>query len=338
MGQFLQSEKKRAIEWKRTSNGVSQDARSDGTYEGRVYPFCLADGFASENLYSRVRKGALAFFEAKHIAWHGDDECSDLPSNHLCDSQVCCVNFLFPFSKEPDALFDLLKPVFPDIVQIVPMEDSGELVTFEWIGLDNYLGEKIRKGTTRTRGKNFTSADAAVMFKRRDGRQQIVLIEWKYTESYSDVFMRIAKSGTDRREIYKHILDDPECFLNREVLSTDDALFYEPFYQFFRQQALAWKMEKAKELDADIVSVLHIAPCANHDFRLVTSPKLQNLGETATAVWKGLLREPEKFVSVTTEDLFGKFPIDHHPQLNDWWKYIRGRYTWVCEMTEHTTS
>ena len=37
-----------------------------------------------------------------------------------------------------------------------------------------------------------------------------------------------------------------------------DDLFYEP-YQLFRQQLLANEMEKARELEADVVSVLHIS-------------------------------------------------------------------------------
>ena len=76
-----------------------------------------------------------------------------------------------------------MKPVFPDLDEMLPIED-GQYVAFEWIGKQNYLGEKISRNGKRTRGANFTSADAAVMFKLNDGQKQIVLIEWKYTESY----------------------------------------------------------------------------------------------------------------------------------------------------------
>jgi hypothetical protein len=37
-----------------------------------------------------------------------------------------------------------------------------------------------------------------------------------------------------------------------------DSLFFEPFYQFMRQQFLAHEMEKAHELGADEVNLLHI--------------------------------------------------------------------------------
>lgn len=137
------------------------------------------------------------------------------------------------------------------------------------------------------------------MFERTDGTRQIVLIEWKYPEAYDGKqSLAIAKSGTDRREIYRWLYDQSDCLLNKEVLF--DALFYEPFYQLMRQQFLAHEMEKAHELGADVVSVLHIAPMHNTDFRRVASPALERLGETATGVWQRLVTAPDRFTSIDT--------------------------------------
>jgi hypothetical protein len=336
---FKELEKKRLTAWKLQSSQISDVARVNGTYDGRVYPFCLGNESRAENLYDAIRQRALAYFKDKDIPWHVDElrrkqQDERLPSTHLCDSQVCCVNFLFAFVNEPDALIHLLQPVYSDISCVVPMEESGELVTFEWIGRENYLNEKLLAGEQRTRGRNFTSADAAIMFERTNGQKQVVLIEWKYTESYNAKYLRFSKRGTDRRRIYAHILDDPACFLDRAVLRTDDDLFFDPFDQFFRQQALAWKMQHAKELGADVVSVLHISPRANSEFQFVTSAGLQESGEAATRVWKSLLRNPDSFVSVATEDLFGAFPSGRYPQLSRWWDYIHERYTWTNGVAE----
>jgi hypothetical protein len=41
-----------------------------------------------------------------------------------------------------------------------------------------------------------------------------------------------------------------------------------------RQQFLAREMEKAKELGADVVSLLHISPAYNLVFKRVTSPDM----------------------------------------------------------------
>jgi len=84
----------------------------------------------------------------------------------------------------------------------------------------------------------------------------------KYTESYGGAPLKTAASGTDRTAIYQPLFDRADCPINREVLSSFDALFFEPFYQLMRQQLLAHEMEKARELGADAVSLLHIAPPA----------------------------------------------------------------------------
>ena len=154
----------------------------------------------------------------------------------FCSSQVQCVNFLYPFADKPEALRTLLSPNFPNIQSMLPMEGEGQVVSFEWIGLDNYLGEKIRRNSSRTRGANFTSADAAVMFLRQDGKRQIVLIEWKYTESYNRTWLGISERGTDRRDIYRHLYDSTSCPLDKTKVSDYSDLFYEPFYQLLRQQ------------------------------------------------------------------------------------------------------
>jgi hypothetical protein len=146
---------------------------------------------------------------------------------------------------------------------MLPVEDIGRYVAFEWIGQQNYLREKLPRHGKRTRGANFTSADAAVRFENEDGTKQIALIEWKYTESYSSSSYRVARSGTDRTAIYRHLYSRADFPLDKALLPDFGALFYEPFYQLFRQQALANEMELAGELDADIVSVLHIAPAHN---------------------------------------------------------------------------
>jgi len=214
------------------------------------------------------------------------------------------------------------------------------LVSFEWIGCKNYLGEKT-VGGVRTRGANCTSADAAVRFEREDGLMQIALIEWKYGESYTGAWYGVAPTGTDRRQICKWLYDCQGCRLcacdgcplDKSLLSEFGDLFYEPFYQFMRQQFLAHEMEKAHELGADIVSLLHIAPAHNQDFRRVTSPALRCLGDSVTGVWKRLVRTPDRFASVTTEELFGRLPVDRLPELAGWWDYINRRYSWISETT-----
>ncbi len=339
MGRFLEEEKLRQVPLKADSPYFSEAARADGIYKNLPRPFCLPLDRAEENLFEETRERAMAYFEECGIKWHDghktDGSAPGKPSNHLCDSQVCCANFLFPFAHEPKALVELLRPLFPSIRAVLPMERADQYVSFEWIGERNYLGENAARNGKRTRGANFTSADAAVMFEHGDGTRQIVLIEWKYTESYSPVDLRIAASGTDRTSIYHHLYEAEDFPLDKGLLPSFGALFYEPFYQLLRQQMLANEMEKAHELRADRVSLLHIAPRRNTDFPRVTAPALAHLGRTVTEVWRRLVREPSRFASVNTEDLFGRFPIQRLPQLAGWWQYIAARYPWALPPDQH---
>ncbi len=221
-----------------------------------------------------------------------------------------------------------MRPVFPEVQNMLPVE-SGQYVSFEWIGEKNYLGEKISRNGQRTRGANCTSADAIVMFERKDAKRQVVLIEWKYTESYGGTFLKFSDSGTDRTEIYRPLFERDDCPIRKDILPSFDALFYEPFYQFTRQQLLAHEMEIAHELGAYIVSVLHIAPAHNADFRRVTSPILETLGESAASIWAKLVKPEGRFISVSTERLFGHISAERFPKIKSWAEYIQARYAWV---------
>jgi hypothetical protein len=326
MSEFLKSEKVHQAKFKCSSPYFSAAARADGIYKSRARPFCLPVECAEENLFPGIREGSLGYFCSQGIKWH--DGQNGKPSNHLCDSQVCCLNFLFPFASRPDALAEVLRPVFPALQKMVPIE-SGQYLACEWIGQENYLGERVPENGKRTRGANCTSADAAVMFERTDGRRQIVLIEWKYTESYGGTSLRISRSGTDRTAIYKALYERDDCPFDRQALPSFDSLFYEPFYQFMRQQFLAHEMERNRELGADAVSVLHISPARNTDFHKVTSPELESPGTTAVGIWKRLVGSRNRFISVNTEQLFGGLSANSPAVDQEWLDYINIRYPWV---------
>jgi len=327
LGLFLENEKVRQADFKTRSQYFSAAARADGIYKKRPRPFCIPVPCAEENLFQGIRETAIAYFRKREIRWH--DGQNGKPSNHLCDSQVCCLNFLFAFANRSSALAELLRPVFPSIRMMLPMEDD-KFVACEWIGAKNYLNERVPRSGARTRGANCTSADAAIMFERTDGKRQIVLIEWKYTESYSNICLTTAKSGTNRTAIYRPIFDASQCPIDRAPLRDFESLFYEPFYQFMRQQFLAHKMELANEQGADIVTVLHIAPAHNRAFRRVTSPQLASIDETATGVWSRLAGDG--FMSVSTEELFGPALRVGLVGMTDWSDYVLQRYPWVGEV------
>ena len=327
---FLDSEKLAQVAFKAGSTYLTEAARGEGVYRGLPRPFCLPRECAEENLYTGIRSSAIEYFSVQHIQWHNGQRGK--PSNHMCSSQVACVNFLYPFANQPRALANLMRPVFPGLAEMLPIE-GGRYVAFEWIGQRNYLGERVSRHAARTRGANCTSADAAVCFKRTDGLSQTVLIEWKYTESYPSLSCRYAKSGTDRTAIYRPLYERDDCPIRHDPSPTLGMLFYEPFYQMLRQQLLAHEMECAHELGAGIVSVLHIAPACNLDFCKITSPYLAAPGASATGVWAKLVQPADRFTSVSTEQLFGWLTAEGLPGMGDWLAYIHGRYPWVQGQT-----
>ena len=77
--------------------------------------------------------------------------------------------------------------------------------------------------------------------------------------------------------------------------------------------------------------MLHIAPEHNGDFKRVTSPELRPLGEDVGEVWNRLLRHPNRFASVSTEEMFTGLDVEQFPELVEWWKYITARYPWLRE-------
>ena len=142
MGGFLTSEKPIQAQFKVNSQYFSDPARSEGIYKGKPYSFCLPIEYSEQNLFPEIRKSAPAFFAEHHIQWH--DGQNGKPSNHLCGSLVCCVNFLFPFSDKPNSFSPGPSVHFSGIWKNAAVE-SGRYVSFEWIGKENYLGEKILK-------------------------------------------------------------------------------------------------------------------------------------------------------------------------------------------------
>jgi hypothetical protein len=173
IGKFKQAEKPRQVEFKDTAPYFSDAARVEGYYKGHPYTFCLPVEHAEENLFPEIREPMMEYFAKHEIKWHDGHEGK--PGTHMCDSQVCCANFLFPFFDKPEDLAALLRPVYPELGEMCTIEDD-QYVACEWVGLDDYLGE-ISKNGKHTRGALFTSADAVVMFRRADGKKQIALIE-----------------------------------------------------------------------------------------------------------------------------------------------------------------
>lgn len=322
---FSYAEREAQIKFKKSVE-ISPAAQANGEFlVCKTYrvPYCLPRQHKKENIFSEIRDEAYLFFRNHNIKWHSTGE------NHLLSSQAYCVNFFFPFARNKEALKSLLLPLYPEIEEMLSVED-GMYVTFEWNGGKNYLNEQSYNSE---RGANATYVDAAVRFKRKDGKIQDVLIEWKYTEKYAPKDLGENDRGQQRVKTYLPFCEAMDCPVQLTSVDTDietglRAFFYNPFYQLLRQQLLAHEIEK-EDNGIDAVSVLHICSEKNDAFRtMVTSPKIQETfpGKGVIEIWKSLVKNPSKFESTSPEKLFQGFPRDMFPDYTKWADYMKLRY------------
>jgi hypothetical protein len=324
---YLSVAKKMQLEWKLTSKALPREARVPGLYRSRMYPFCFPLEYAAYNLFHEIRDDAMATFDRLRIVWHGA-ALPGLPTNHTCSSQICCVNALFPFRHRPEALADFLRPHFPELKHMLPVEEDA-FIAFEWQGDINYLGEESHVGADRIRGAGSTSIDAAVCYEANDGRKVFCLIEWKYTESYAAQYKRFRSDGSDRVDSYREIFYGPFTPFNLEAVPRIEYLLYEPIYQLARQQLLASRILEVGIPDVDAVIVVHVAVSANRQLRAVTSPHFRPIARDLYELWPKLLLMPDEFRYIPTEELFRHVPTDRHPELEPWERYMRSRYSFL---------
>jgi hypothetical protein len=292
---YVQAERRRAIAWKQATATLPAEAKTPGRYlshdgqeVGPPLEFCLPVEHAALNLLPEVRDAAIALFEELEIPWHHG--ASGGPGNHLLSSQVQCVNALGQMVGDAERL----RLAFGDVVEIdeVLEIEPGRFLTFEYIGAEDLLHEAV--DGMRTRGSRCTSVDAAFRHRASDGAVEVVLVEWKYTESYAPRSPEPAKDAVRLRR-YETLLSDPDGPVRADLVSFA-ALAQEPIYQLVRQQILASELERTQAEVADRVRVVHVLPAANAGYRAsVHGSELQALGSTLEEVWQRLLRTPARF-------------------------------------------
>lgn len=298
---YSQQEKLRASAWKTHTSTLPDQAKVPAPYvdkEGRLgdrlYDFCLPPSFAQCSLLPEVRAEALELFAELAIPWHAGVGAG--PSNHLVSSQVQCVNALTQMVGDPVRL----KRAFGDLLGIdeVLQIEPGRYLTFEYIGPTDFFGESPTGD--RIRGAHCTSVDAAFLHRDVLGVVELVLVEWKYTESY---WVRNPDPAKDEIRLgrYGAAVTDPEGPVRDDVLAFGH-LLDEPFYQLVRQQLLAWALERSGAEGASRVRIVHVLPTDNLPYQQsLAHPEHRALGNSVSEVWQRLLRRPDRFVSIDSK-------------------------------------
>lgn len=252
-------------------------------------PFCLPVEYSQHNLLPPVRNGALQLMAELDVPWH--DATPHGPSNHLLDSQVQCVNALFPMVADPNRIAAAFGSVL-EIGEVLPIE-PGRFLTFEYIGPVDYFNEG--NGRPRRRGTRCTSVDAAFRYRTPAGQVELALVEWKYTECYLKPRTRKPDSDATRSSRYQAFYDDESGPLRSDLLAFSHMLD-EPLYQLMRQQLLAHQLETHHDEDVTSVRVVHVLSPDNLAYQQsVVRDEARALGGTVDEVWHRLLRRPDRF-------------------------------------------
>lgn len=296
MTTYTDQQRGQAAAWKSLTTTLPVEAKVPAPYvdktgasRGPAYDFCLPREHATLSLLPEVREQALALFAELGIPWHAGGAGG--PSNHLLSSQVECVNALGQMVHDPERLRLAFTDVLgtADVVKIEP----GRYLTFEYIGPTDYFNEASSAG--RVRGAHCTSVDAAFLHRTRDGLVELVLLEWKYTESYRARPAEPARDQT-RWQRYGAAWSDARGPILPAL--PFDQILQEPFYQLVRQHLLAHALEKDRAHGADRVRVVHVSPADNTAYLQSLQPAHRALGDSVSDVWAKLMRYPDRFLSL----------------------------------------
>jgi hypothetical protein len=152
--------------------------------------------------------------------------------------------------------------------------------------------------------------------EKGDGKNILVLIEWKHTETYDSKNLYIS----ERYNNYDPLLREENCPLNVDDFGK---LYYEPYYQLMRQVLLGWKMVEAHEYNCDEYIHLHIIPSGNPELRsTITSPRLAE--ENMSDAWKKALVNPERYKVLSPDELFK--PLEREKDVQSLLIYLKKRY------------
>jgi len=297
-----------------------------GKWRGKHYTHILPEVRWQLNLWDGIRKEAQLYFSDNQIAWHRD-------RHNLLSSQVLCVNIFFPLRKHPHLLKPWLSHHF-DVESICDLD-------FEYIGPEgnNYFNEK------GGRGQNRTSSDLSITWRDGAKRKNMLLLEFKFTESNFGECSKKDNTNPERcrssekivaspktqcyrakigRKYWDKILDNDSPF-RREVLTTERFCpFRYDFYQLMRNQLLAHCIRSDSTAGFDRVEFGVIYHADNEDLLRMSHPFA---GErNPLKVWPSLLRNPDTFHAFTIQGSLNTIDEGLPEELVGWRTYLRQRY------------
>lgn len=285
-------------------------------HKNKIY--VLKDG--KNNLFNPIQESVINYFKNNHVKWWGENE--RYPSGHLLSSQIHCLNHLYPIRKDKNLLTEWLLSIGIKVDDLSLFEEEDSFIQFEATSSDKDLLNE----DSNIRGKYCTSIDA-LLLAIQNGKKILILIEWKFTESYTDDkenFKGINgkdKKGKTRHERYDSLIKNSVYISGNNALQ-NETCYHEPFYQLMRQTLWAEQSIK-KLLLADDYIHLHMIPSENNELLLFNYP-VSRLNMEGT--WKYCLSEEgKKRYKIVSPNTIANV-LKANPVYSDLYQYLHDRY------------
>jgi len=149
----------------------------------------------------------------------------------------------------------------------------------------------------------------------------LLVIEWKYLESYGGKSVTRSLSGTDRVAIYRALIEAADSPI---ASGEPRRLFYEPYYQLARQTLLAARAvadpdtPESEWLHVDVIPEPNVA--LRH--RVKSAAPLLS-GNTLEETWRSALKAPERYRVLGQSAVV---PVDAPGKWRGWRRFLRARY------------
>ena len=319
---YKECQKRRQLKLLKNADGIFENAKGCGKFDNNMYPYVLQEQDSQKNLFKGIRGSVEKYFDDNAIAWWNTKKGQNMPTGHLLSSQIHCLNHLFKLRTDPEAVLSIIKKQCPNIEKVLPSPiDQHEYVfvenekkridsyiTFEF----TYNNVDLLKERTCKRGKDCTSIDALVYAEDREGKQVLIAIEWKYTETYAK---NIGKEKY-KKVVYvvKKRYLDKLATNNSHLTGWEKSYYLDPFYELARQSLLMEQIISKEPFPADYYQHIVVCPTDNKEMRADASA----FKESLSACGK------EFFHIIDPQELLA--PLRDNKKYEDLITYLETRY------------
>jgi len=295
MEAYRNHEKKRIITL--IEKGWFNNDPGNGLFVDHNHKYVLQN--SDNNFFPPITRYVKDYFKYNEIHWWRGTE----PTGHTLSAQTSCLNHLFPIRIDKEAVLAILSSFsnnFVDVVQIVTDKYEPGYISFEQVSDNDLLDEGHP-----TRGSMCTSIDACIYAIHQNGSKWIIIMSWRYAESYDDIDKSFGPTGEIRRKRYDKLIYKSSQLINDPLLDKKSCYYYDPFYSLMRQTIWAEQMisnNKKETISADNFMHIHVVPFKNKELleKIYFCSK-----KDMSSTWRSCIADQSRYKIITPEMLLG---------------------------------